>query len=119
MQCFAPDSNSRMKMLAHALRNKEGFVFGPSICRLGQANFLFAHWGAVSAVGIGLVRRTKSYHAANNDQRWPIIGFLKYFDCPAQAIQVIYIIHFDNIPAVSAKPFGHILAESQRGMAFT
>ena len=113
MQFFAPVADAGAKMIADLRRNQKKLVFRPAVGGLGQADFFFAQRSAVCAVGIGLVGRPVCDDAADDDQGRTILGIVKDFDCLAEAVQIVHVRDFDDIPAVTPETFGHVFAECQ------
>ena len=72
------------KCVAHFVGHQELLVLRPAVGRLRQADFVLAQRRAVGLVAVGLVRRAEADHAADDDQRGPVVGLLERLDRAAQ-----------------------------------
>ena len=93
---------------------KKFLVLRPAVSRLGQPDFFFAQRRAVGVVAVGLVRGAESDHTAHLDQCRPVGRKLEIFYGGAKAVQIVDVVKFQYVPAVTGESLGHVLAKTQR-----
>src|SRR5712671_3324167 len=91
-------ADSVLEVLSYPFGNVEFRIFRPTIVPLGQVDFLFTEWLAMSGARVLLVGSAVSNVAVNNDQSRPIIGVQESLKGPRQHGLIIRVSHTSYIP---------------------
>src|ERR1700730_16683522 len=94
-------ADSILEVLSYPIGNVEFRIFRPTIIPLGQADFLFAEWLAMSGTRVLFVRSAVSNVAVNNDQSRSIIGSQKSLKGARQHRLIIRVSYTSHIPTVA------------------
>ena len=103
------------KWARHFAGHQELLVLRPAVGRLRQADFLLAQRRAVGLVACSaLFGAPKPITLRTMISVGRSVGLLERLDRRAQAVQIVHVVHLDDVPAVAGEPRGHVFAEGQR-----
>ena len=117
MQRFAAPADTVIEMLAHAVWHQEFGVFRPAIISLGETDFFLSERLAVRRAGVLFMRRAKADMTVDDDEGRDVVA-AGQFNRLREALAIVGVAHLPYIPAIGQKARGHIVAESQIGVAF-
>src|ERR1700688_3655846 len=94
-------ADSILEVLSYPFGNIEFRIFRPTIIPLGQTDFIFTKWLAMSGTRVLLVGSAVSNVAVNNDQSRSIIGVQESLKGPRQHGLIIRVSYTSHIPNVA------------------
>src|SRR6202140_1142815 len=111
-------ADSVLEVLSYPFGNVEFRIFRPTIIPLGQVDFLFTEWLAMSGARVLLVGSAVSDVAVDNDQSRSIIGSQESLKGARQHGLIIRVSYTSHIPTVAEETGRYILTERQLSVAF-
>src|SRR5262249_20312040 len=115
---FAAFANPLAEMLVNSIRNKKLGIFRPAVSALGQTDFFFAERLSVSAASVLFVRSAIGDVTIDDDQRRPIVAVLESSKGAGQHLEIVGVADTRDVPTMTDKARGHVVAERQGGVAF-
>src|SRR5262249_24343746 len=107
----------RVEMGPHTVRNKKMRVFRSAVSAFGQAYLVLAQRFTVRGGTIMLVRGAVTDVTVDHDQRRRARFAPVGFEHADEAVRIICIGNMLDIPTISRKARGDILAEGERGLS--
>src|ERR1700674_696769 len=111
-------ADSILEVFSYPIGNVELRIFRPAIIPLGQADFIFAKWLAMSGTRVLLVGSAVGNVAVDNNQSRPIIGVQESLKGARQHGLIIRVSYTSHLPPVAEAAGRYILAEGQLSVAF-
>src|SRR5262249_23132320 len=111
-------ANACGEMRINAVRHKKLRVFGPSVSALAEANLVLPERFPVGFRSVLFVGRTVADVAVQDDKSGPLFGLAENVQGVLDAVNVVGIADAQDVPSIGQETTGHILRESELGVAF-